>query len=624
MKKIKKDILLLAVLPLISLTGCNNTNDINNAKELTTTTPNLKTGILPNEIDYKTNENNILNTNNNIDYETISSNISLENYTTLQSDGIISSAGSYLLEGTYSSGITFNLKKNDEVHLFLNNTTINNDTGSAFIKSDKKINVIVTAIKDTVNTISTTSTSNVINIKGDLTINGEGTININNSSTDSNAIKVSKTIAIVDATVNINSYKNGITAESIYGTNAKLNITAKKDGLKSECDFDNSDGTTYDFTLDSGFTILNNCNYVASTNGDAIQADTYLYIKEGTYDITTNGEFVSYSSENKTTYDLTDDDYKYRLVDGKYVRIASDSNTRYYSRYALTQSSKGFKVGNISYDSNGDDEDDQEITDGNYGILIDSGTFTFNTSDDAIHTNTGSTYINNGTFTITSLDDAITSDYASIIENGNINILSSYEGIEGTYVYINNGNVSMSVTDDGINASNDSKTISPYIIISDGDISIDADGDSLDSNGTLVVNGGNIKLYGTTNNEDLLLDSDNGTFINGGNIIGVGKLGMEEYPVSNSNNITLYYFPSSTVNKDTKISIKDSSLNEIYSATTPSSDSLILMSSPNFKLNTTYYLYLNDNLEGSFKATSKVLVIGNNSSKHGENRPQGR
>ena len=635
MKRISNKHIFLTLLSLgLFITGCqggssnNNNNDDDKGNNdgdtsttITQTNPSLSNVTLPEEVNYSISESEILNGVTDLDYDSISSNTKLEDYETLSSEGIISEAGNYLLEGEYPNGLTFYVNKNDEVHLFLNNASISSSSNSTFIKSDKKFNLIVTSIEGTTNSITGNyEGKNVIHVKGTLTLNGKGTLNVIGSAEDSNAIKVSSTFAIVDTTLNVTSLKNGIAAESIYSYKSTLNINSSKDGLKSECDFDNSDGETYDFTLESGFIVLKDTSLTINSKGDGIQADTYLYVDGGTYNVTTTGEFVSYSSENKTLYDLDDDDYKFIKQNNSYVRIAKDSNYSYSQRYALTQSTKGFKVGNIEYDTDGDDEDDTEIEEGNYSILLQNGTFNITSTDDAIHTNSGNTYINGGTYTISTYDDAITSDLFTIINDGEITITTSYEGFEGTYVYVNGGDIEINSTDDGINASSDDKSINPYIIINDGDIDCNAGGDAFDSNGTLVINDGNIKLYGTVNNDDNLLDSDKGTLINGGTLIGVGKSGMLEYPGKNSSNNIIYYFPSTTLESNTSIEIKDASNNVIYSSTTPSSDQLIIISSPEIKLNTTYYLYTNNTLIGSFTPSQAVTVLGNYNGGQG-NRP---
>ena len=83
-----------------------------------------------------------------------------------------------------------------------------------------------------------------------------------------------------------------------------------------------------------------------------------------------------------------------------------------------------------------------------------------------------------------------------MIEDGTFNI-SSKEGLEATYVEINGGNITVSASDDGINASNKSSSVESSIVINGGKISITmgaGDTDALDSNGSLIINGGEISI----------------------------------------------------------------------------------------------------------------------------------
>lgn len=61
------------------------------------------------------------------------------------------------------------------------------------------------------------------------------------------------------------------------------------------------------------------------------------------------------------------------------------------------------------------------------------------------------------------------------------------------------------------------------LIINGGNIVINANGDGLDSNGYFTMNGGNVVVYGPTNDGNGPLDY-NGTFsMNGGNLIAIGS-----------------------------------------------------------------------------------------------------
>ena len=102
------------------------------------------------------------------------------------------------------------------------------------------------------------------------------------------------------------------------------------------------------------------------------------------------------------------------------------------------------------------------------------------------------------------------------INKGTFNITAS-EGIEATYIKINDGSINISATDDGINASNKSDKYDINIEINGGNITIKmgaGDTDAIDSNGNLYVNGGRIDI--TANSP---FDYDGKAEYNGGTII---------------------------------------------------------------------------------------------------------
>ncbi len=577
------------------------------------------TGVVPTEVSYSTNENSVVDAST-IDLSSYKNDIadSLEGIETLtlNSDGSveITSAGSYILTGEYSGGITIssNVAKDETIHLYLNNATISSATSSGVVKSDNKINLIITVLDGTTNSISTTAEGeNALQVKGTLVINGSGTLSINGSSTDSSAIKVSKTCTIVDATVNLSSTKHGISAETIQCEDATIIVSsATKDGLHSECDFDNKKGNTYDFTLETGYVYLKNAKYTCTVNGDGIQADTFVYIEGGETNITTEGEFVQYSDSNKTTYDLEDDDFRYIKNGSSYQKVADDYKGSLSSRYALTQSSKGIKVGEIEYDTDGDDIDDAVVESDGYTIYLNGGTYVINSTDDAIHTNSGNTFIKDGNFTINTNDDAIMSDLLTEIDGGTINIQSSYEGIEGAYVKITNGTITIFSSDDGINSASDDTSITEYIIITGGTITVDANGDGLDSNGSILISGGTITVCGPTSNADGALDAENGIIVNGGTLVAYSSLGMVETPSQNSSQYVVSYGQTSNIASNSTVIIKDSNGNEVVSFTTTKISGSIIVSCPEFKNGETYTLYIGSNLISTFTISNQITTLG--------------
>lgn len=101
---------------------------------------------------------------------------------------------------------------------------------------------------------------------------------------------------------------------------------------------------------------------------------------------------------------------------------------------------------------------------GKDSVRILDGTFYLTTTKDGIHASNddddmlGYIYIAGGTFTISSDDDGIHADSTLYIEGGDLDIVKSYEGLEGQTITILDGNISIVSSDDGINASSGSST----------------------------------------------------------------------------------------------------------------------------------------------------------------------
>ena len=113
-------------------------------------------------------------------------------------------------------------------------------------------------------------------------------------------------------------------------------------------------------------------------------------------------------------------------------------------------------------------------------------------------------------------DDAVHTDGFLLIEGGTFD-LTAAEGLEGTYVMVNGGDITINASDDGINAAHKSDAYSPVIEINGGNIRITmgaGDTDGLDSNGDIIINGGTVDITGRS-----ACDYDGKAEFNGGKLI---------------------------------------------------------------------------------------------------------
>lgn len=608
MKKRVLKVLTVTIIAICSflLVACNGENDKRGGLKKTT-------AVAP--IVYDVNEKeSAVEKAATVDLSALSKDVNADGATALSNDvTTITSAGSYILTGAYA-GITVSVGDGETVHLFLNNATISGGAGIAISNTNKKSTLIITACENTENEVASKGDdANAIHVKGTLKINGTGTIKV---SAKKNGIKVSKGLSIADSTINLTAGNHALSARFIEAENAKINVlSAGKDALNAECDEE-----TQEFTLEEGYVSLKSSKVFASVSGDGIQADTFVYITGGSVDIKTSATFVSYSAESIATYDLSEDDFRYIKSGDTYKKI--DDVATKGARYAMIQSAKGIKCGEIKYEIDGTE---YAVTkNSNYFIVIDGARVKINSSDDAIHTNSGNVLVKGGTLDLTTLDDGIHADELVKIDGGEITVNDSYEGIEGAYVEIGGGTIYITASDDGINAASDDESVNEHIIISGGTITVDASGDGLDSNGTIYVTGGTLIVYGPTTGADTGLDADGGILIDGGNVFVATTKEMLEIPASNSKSNVLVYGVN-TVPAGSEIILTNADGGEMVRITLKKQAQAIILSTPELATNGTYSLYADENLLASFSVTETITAIGVRSNgRQGGNPPAPR
>lgn len=121
------------------------------------------------------------------------------------------------------------------------------------------------------------------------------------------------------------------------------------------------------------------------------------------------------------------------------------------------------------------------------------------------------------------------------------------------------------------------------------------EGDAIDSNGTLTINGGKIYAFAHSSSGDFGLDSENGTYINGGTIIATGN--MSDMISSESKQKYIYVNLNSKIKSNTLIVIKDQDDNIITAFRTNKDISTLFYSSDNLNYES-FKIYSGGNIEG--------------------------
>lgn len=290
---------------------------------------------------------------------------------------------------------------------------------------------------------------------------------------------------------------------------------------------------------------------------------------------------------------------------------------------------------------------------GKDSLTIKGGDITVTAGDDGIKSSNealeedgkavGWVWIEGGTITVTAGDDAIHAESDLTIEGGTITIIKSYEGLEGACIYINGGDISLYASDDGINAAGyavggtvangtekaaygmgwdnrggrgemwnmGSASSGGYLEINGGTVYVNAEGDGIDVNGSVVMNGGTVLVDGSVGNGNGALDYDQTFEMKGGLLISVGSSGMAQTVSTTSTQYSASVYFNATQAAGSTITVKDASDAEIISYTPQKGYSFLTFSSTKLQEGSTYTVLVDGAEQQSFTISDMVTVAGN-------------
>ena len=444
------------------------------------------------------------------------------------STAVITSAGSYILSGTLDDGtIIVNAGGSDKVQLVLDGASIHSESSAALyiLRAGK---VFLTLAPDTVNTLSNGGTFSAIdgnNIdaalfsKQDLSMNGSGSLSV--LSPAGHGIVSKDALVITEGTYSITAASHGLSGkDSVRVAGGSITVKAGKDGIHAE----NGNSETKGFVFISGGTLDMNAD------GDGISAGAYIRLEDGSFRIVAGGG--SAKAEKKSDGEQWGG-HMGRPGGGPMggpMGTPPSTSSSEESAEKSSASTKGLKAG-------GD-------------IFILGGEFAIDAADDAVHSN-ASIEVSGGSFEIATGDDGFHADKSLTVSGGNIRITECYEGLEALDIEISGGDIALYASDDGLNAAggrdssgfggprgNDqfghrggggsSSSSKGSILISGGNLYINASGDGIDANGSLEISGGTTIVVGPTQGDTATLDYDISGVITGGTFIGTGAAGMAQ------------------------------------------------------------------------------------------------
>lgn len=528
----------------------------------------------------------------------------------------ITKAGEYTVAGLLSEGqLIVDAGDENEVTIVLNGTSITCSSGSPIyvknasevkIKSEENsFNEVIDNRAEATEDSSDDAGNAAIYATCDLKLVGKGalvvTANYNNGIQSKDDLSIKNVIVKVTA---VNNAFKGNDAVDIESGNI-IAISAKGDGIKtSNSSLSNKGNQKGIVTITGGnIDIYAACDGIDASYGVDISGDGNLNIYTDTYS-EYNEEVTSSGSSSGTSAGHGSSGNKTASANTVSYVAASDTIANAPGGFGggnmggmdgqnggnapdMNGGSGGNKAGGDRPGMPGDFNESGNSSGQSYstkGIKAESeisiSGFTINicSTDDGIHANSdsgiletgedgkGTIVINGGSITISSGDDGMHADKQLDANDGYINVVTSYEGLEAITINLNGGKIYVYATDDGINACTGDGKTSPIVNITGGYIDVttaSGDTDGIDSNGNYVQTGGFVLVKGgsSSGNVSGSIDVDGTVTITGGTCIALG--GVCETPVNSAN----AYVLSSVSFSSGSYSLKDASGNEVISFT---------------------------------------------------------
>lgn len=450
------------------------------------------------------------------------------------SDGVITitKAGNYKLTGTYEGQIKVETADSDMVRLILNNATITNSTGAAInvVEADE---VVIYTASGTTNTVSDGS-----------------------------------------------SYSDTASGSPDAAIYSKSDLTLAGEGtLKVEGKYEEGIHTSDGLVIASGTLEVNAAN-------TGIKGKDYVDILDGTITVTATKDGI------KATND-TDGNRGWVRLSGGTVNISAGDD--------------GFKAERVLEISGGT----LNITQANEGIgaqyinILD-GTVNVTSSDDGI----------NASYSTTTTTDSTSTESASTSTTQTTQTTQGTQGNQNSAPQAPSGSAGQAPAGGGQAPSGTMgqppagggagggmgggmgggggtfEVVDATINISGGTVTVNANGDGIDSNGTATLSGGTLIVNGPFTGGNASLDTNGDLLLNGTTVTAANSGDMFEAPSTNSTSGYVKISNVSNLSAGTTVQVADSSGNVVANyKVTNSSTALILVSSSKITKGESYTVY---------------------------------
>lgn len=464
----------------------------------------------------------------------------------------ITEEGTYILSGTMTEGmIIVDAEDTDKIQLVLDNANITCATSAAiYVKNADK--VFITTSADSENTLTNggeyeaiddNNIDGVIFSKADLTLNGQGTLNIKANA--GHGIVSKDDLVLTSGTYQINAEKHGLQGKDCLSiADGTYTIECGEDGLHTGGNLDIVNGT---FQIKSG--------------DDGMHADAALTIYNGKIDITESYEGI----EGKTI----------DTIDGDISVVSSDDGLNATSGSTDTADASGnATVGSTdAADASGNKTsmEGQKLADGQTPPAKPEGADE-QTPPEKPEGADGQTQPE-----MPEGADGQTPPEMS-------------EGVDGDSGKGGPGNGDNPMENGGAPGQAEEGV---YLRIVGGTLHVSASGDGLDSNGNLYITGGEVYVSGPTNDGNSAIDYDGNASITGGILVAAGSSGMAQNLGEDSTQGAMMTGVDSGEAGST-ITLEDSEGNELVSWQPDKVYTCVIISTPEMEKGGTYTLKTGD------------------------------
>ena len=494
----------------------------------------------------------------------------------------ITKAGTYKLSGEYQGQIKVETADSDAVRLVLDNANITNSSGAALNVVDAD-EVILYSASGTTNTISDgaeyTATGEddpdaVVYSKADLTIAGEGTLKVNGNHED--GIHTSDGLVIASGTLEVNAANTGIKGKDYVDIlGGTINVTAQQDGIKSTNDTDEG----------QGWTRLSNGTVTVNAGDDGFKASRVVEISGGSLTVEQSDEGIEAQYINVSGGDVNvtsaDDGMNASLKTSDSESTDSSANTSDAANQQQNNQQQGSLPGG---QQNGTSNQQQQGTgqppQGQPPAM--SGSSQDGTSQNGT-TGTGQQQNNAQNQGNQNMGQP------PAMPGGNAQDGTSQNGTTGT------GQQGMGQPPQGGMPGGGGGTfevVDAAINVSGGNITVNAEGDGIDSNGVTTLSGGTLIVNGPSQGGNAALDTNGDLLLNGATVLSGSTADMFEAPSTNSTSGYLKLTNSSGFEQGSTVQVADSSGKVVANyKVTKSNVQLVLVSSSSIVKGQSYTVY---------------------------------